>query len=130
MMAAEPYSVLIADDDAGYREALRDIVEPKGYRTYLASNGEEAIEILRGEPVHLAVFDVHMPRLTGLETLQIAHTINALLPCILVTADANQEILRQAFTVRAYSVLPKPVSPNVLLYMIVRALTMNRETHE
>ncbi|MBX9682043.1 MAG: response regulator [Gemmataceae bacterium] len=130
MMTAEPYSVLIADDDAGYREALRDIVEPKGYRTYLASNGEEAIEILRGEPVHLAVFDVHMPRLTGLETLQIAHTINALLPCILVTADANQEILRQAFTVKAYSVLPKPVSPAVLLYTILRALTAYRDTHE
>lgn len=129
-MTAEPYSVLIADDDAGYREALRDIVEPKGYRTYLASNGEEAIEILRGEPVHLAVFDVHMPRLTGLETLQIAHTINALLPCILVTADANQEILRQAFTVKAYSVLPKPVSPAVLLYTILRALTAYRDTHE
>lgn len=129
-MTAEPYSVLIADDDAGYREALRDIVETKGYRTYLASDGEEAIEILRGESVHLAVFDVHMPRLTGLETLQIAHTINALLPCILVTADANQEILRQAFTVRAYSVLPKPVSPNVLLYTIVRALTTYRDMHE
>jgi len=130
MTTAEPYSVLIADDDAGYREALREIVEPKGYRTYLASNGEEAIEILRDQQVHLAVFDVHMPRLTGLETLQIAHTINALLPCILVTADANQEILRQAFTVRAYSVLPKPVSPKVLLYTIFRALTAYRDMHE
>lgn len=128
MMTAEPYSVLIADDDPGYREALREIVEPKGYRTYLASDGEEAIEILRDQPVHLAVFDVHMPRLTGLETLQIAHTINALLPCILVTADANQEILRQAFTVKAYSVLPKPVSPKVLLYTIVRALTAYRDS--
>lgn len=127
MKTAEPYSVLIADDDPGYREALRDIVEPKGYRTYLASCGEEAIDILRGEPVHLAVFDVHMPRLTGLETLQIAHQINAMLPCILVTADANQEIMRQAFSVRAYSVIPKPVSANVLLYTIVRALTAYRE---
>jgi len=116
------YSVLITDDDSSSREALRDIVEPAGYRTFLASSGEEALDIVRDEPVHLALFDMHMPRLTGLETMQLAHEINAVLPCILVTADASDDLMRQAFRVRAYSVIPKPVSPNVLLYTMVRAL--------
>src|SRR4051812_8596119 len=63
----KPYSVLITDDDPGSRETLRDIVETEGYRTILASSGEEALDIAREEPVHLAVFDVHMPRMTGVE---------------------------------------------------------------
>jgi CheY-like chemotaxis protein len=113
---------LITDDDRGSREALREIVEPAGYRAVLASSGEEALDIVREEPVHLALLDMHMPRLTGLETVQLVHQINAVLPCILVTADATEELMRQAFSVRIYSVIPKPVSPNMLLYTMVRAL--------
>ena len=116
------YSILIADDDVGCREALRSIVEPEGYRTFLARSGEEALDILHEEPIDLALFDMHMPRLTGLETLELARQFNALLPCILVTADANEVLLRQAFRARAYSVIPKPVSKHVVLYTVVRAL--------
>jgi CheY-like chemotaxis protein len=118
----KPYSVLITDDDRGSREALRDIVEPAGFRARLASSGEEALDIIREEPVHLALLDMHMPRLTGLETMQLVHQFNAILPCILVTADATEDLMRQAFSVRAYSVIPKPVSPNLLIYTMVRAL--------
>jgi CheY-like chemotaxis protein len=115
-------SVLIADDDDQCRESLREIVEPEGYRTVLASSGEEALEIIRVQSIHLALFDVQMPRMTGVETVQIVHQFNAQLPCILVTANATQEVLRQAFQVRAYSVIPKPVSRHVLLYTMVQAL--------
>src|SRR5271165_6958259 len=98
------YSIVIADDDAPCREALRDIFEPEGYRTFLASSGEEALDIVRDEPVHLALLDMHMPRLTGLETLHLVREINAVLPCILVTADPDEDLIRQAFRARAYSV--------------------------
>jgi two-component system, response regulator PdtaR len=118
----KPYSVLIADDDRDAREVLRDIVEPAGYRAVLASSGEEALDIVREEPIHVGLFDMHMARLTGLETMQLVHQINEILPCILVTADASEDLMRQAFTVRAYSVIPKPVSRNILLYTMVRAL--------
>ena len=118
----KPFSILITDDDPNSRETLRDIVEPEGYRTVLASSAEEAIDIVREEPIHLAMFDMHMPRLTGTEAVQLIHQFNAGLPCILVTADANEGVLREAFQVRVYSVIPKPVSKNVLLYTMVRAL--------
>jgi CheY-like chemotaxis protein len=121
-LEGKPYSVLITDDDPDSRETLRDIVEPEGFRAVLASSGEEAIDIVREMPIHLALLDVHMPRMTGLETLQVVHQINAILPVILVTADANDDVVRQAFNMRAFSVLPKPVSKNTLLYTIVRAL--------
>src|SRR5262245_29180376 len=117
-----PYRILITDDDRGSRESLQSIVEPEGYGTVLAGSGEEALDIVREESIHLAIFDMHMPRLTGLETLELVHQINAMLPCILVTADATEELMRQAFRARAYSVIPKPVSKGVVLYTVVRAL--------
>ena len=59
---------------------------------------------------------------SALETLELVHQIDALLPCILVTADANEMLIREAFRAHAYSVIPKPVSKNVVLYTVVRAL--------
>jgi two-component system chemotaxis response regulator CheY len=118
----KPYSILITDDDRSCREALRDIVEPEGYRTLLASSGEEAVDIVREERVHLALLDMQMPTLTGLETLQFMRQIDAYLPCVFVTAEQNEELMRQALRAHAYSVLAKPVSKHVLLYTVVRAL--------
>jgi two-component system, response regulator PdtaR len=122
MNQSEDFSILITDDDDECRETLREIVEPEGFRTLLAGSGEEAVDIVREESVHLVLLDMHLPRMTGLETLQLVKQINAILPCILVTASADEELMRQAFSVRAYSVIPKPVSKNVLLYTLIRAL--------
>ena len=121
-MVQPNYSILITDDDRRCREALREIMEPEGFRTLLASSGEEALGIVEEEPVHLLLLDVHMPRLTGLETLELVRQFNAMLPCILVTADVDERLMRQAQQARAYSVIPKPVSKNVVLYTVVRAL--------
>lgn len=118
----KPYSVLITDDDSGCREALRDIMEPEGYRTLLASSGEEALDIVREESIHVALFDMNMPKLSGLETLELVRQINALLPVILVTADRTEALMRQALRAQAYSVIAKPVSKHIVLYTVVRAL--------
>jgi DNA-binding NtrC family response regulator len=117
-----PYTILITDDDRGVREALAEVVESKGFRPYQAKCGEEAIEIVQAEPVHLALLDMHMPGLTGLETLQLVRQVNCLLPAILITADATLELMRQAFNAHVYSVIPKPVNKNVVLTTVLRAL--------
>ena len=122
MTATRPCSILITDDDRDSRETLRDIVAPQGYRTILAASGEEALEIVHVEPIHLVLLDMHMPRLTGLETIQLMHQENSVLPCILVTADADAGLIRQALNAQVFSVIPKPVSKNVVLYTVVRAL--------
>lgn len=123
-MVATPqrYSILITDDDRGVRETLGELVETRGFRPVLAEHGEQALEIVQHEPIHLALLDYQMPRLTGLETLQLVRQVNALLPAILITADATRELMREAFQAHVFSVLPKPVNPHVVLTMVVRAL--------
>lgn len=130
MVAAEqrPYSILITDDDSSCREALREIVEPQGYQTYLASSGEEAVEIVRFHVVHAVLLDMHMPTLTGLDTMRLVRQIREQLPCILVTADATDGLIRQALNDHAYSVIPKPVNKHLVLHTVVRALHRYHES--
>jgi len=124
VLVKEPrrYSILIADDDERCREGLREIVEPEGFTTMVAGSGEEALEIVESQPVHLVVCDMYMPRLTGLETLQMVRQRDDRLPFILVSAAVDDHLMRQALSARAYSVIAKPVSKNIFLYTVVRAL--------
>ncbi len=116
------YSILVADDDRVARDTLRDIIDPLGYRTLLAEDGAEALEIVQQQIIHVALFDVHMPKLTGLETLEMIRQFNQMLPVILITADSSAGLMRQAFQAHAYSVLPKPVNKNMVLQTLTRAL--------
>jgi two-component system, response regulator PdtaR len=122
METQSPFSVLLADDDRLQLDTLQEILEPQGFLTLRASDGEEALEIVRQEIVHVALFDVHMPKLTGLETLQLLRQFNILVPVILITADSSSALLRQAIQASASSVIPKPVSKNVVLYTLTKVL--------
>lgn len=122
----QPYSILVADDDGAARDALRAIIDPLGYHTLLAVDGAEALEIVRHEIIHAALFDVHMPNLTGLEALQMLRQFNLDLPVILITADSSAGLMRQAFQAHAYSVIPKPVNKNMVLHTLIRALGKTR----
>src|SRR5262245_9198125 len=116
------YSILIADDDSNCREALRDIMVAAGFQALLAGSGEEALDIVRDRTVHLLLLDMHMPTLTGLETLMMVRQVRGLLPAILVTGDASETVVRQAYQAHVFSVVPKPVSRHVVLYTVTRAL--------
>lgn len=109
-MTGENLSILITDDDRGLREALAGVLQPQGFRTFLAGDGEEALEIVRNESVHLLLVDMHMPKLTGLETLEQVRRIQIQLPCILMSADADQALVEKALAAQVFSVLSKPIS--------------------
>lgn len=116
------YTILITDDDPGSRRSLASLLQDRGFSTVEAASGEEAIEIVRVQIVHLLFTDMHMPRMTGLEALQQVRLINELLPAILVTADVTRELMRQALQAQVYSVIPKPVNKNVVMHTMLRAL--------
>ena len=116
------FSILVTDDDRGSRDTLAQMLKDRGFSTITATSGEEAIEIVRVETIHLVFFDMHMPRMTGLEALQQVRLFNEILPAILVTADATREVIRQALQAHVYSVLPKPVNKSLLLHTLARAL--------
>jgi DNA-binding NtrC family response regulator len=121
-MLVETPSLLITDDDPGFRETLQVIFEPKGFRTLLAGDGEEALKIVHNETVHLVLLDMHMPKLTGLETLRLLKEFRAMLPCILLSAQLDEMIVQQAQRAHAYLVLSKTVTVGQITGAVRQAL--------
>ena len=117
-----PYSILITDDDPVARETLREIVAPQGYRTLMAESGEEALDLIREHEVHLALMDMHLPRLSGLETLALVRQMKGTIPAILITADQDENLMRRALSEHAFCVLAKPVSKHVVIYVVHKAI--------
>ncbi len=103
-------NILIADDDRDFRESLGEVFSRRGFSTRLAADGCEAVEIVQNHAgLHLVILDVHMPRLSGLEALtQIRQRFAATLPCILMSAQLDEAIVRQAEELKTSSVLAKP----------------------
>ncbi len=116
------FTVMVTDDDPGSREALGTVLASHGLNVVEAKSGEEAIDLVRVELVHLIFFDMHMPRMTGLEALQQVRLFNELLPAILMSADVTRELVRAAHQAQVYSVIPKPVNKGVVLHTLTRAL--------
>jgi DNA-binding NtrC family response regulator len=115
------FRLLIADDDAGFRETVQEILTPR-FETIAVESGEAAIEVVRQSPVHLILTDEHMPALGGVETVSIVRSIKADLPCILITADLTEDLRRRAELIRFYAVLEKPPHPQRLLQTVENAL--------
>jgi len=121
-MLVETPSLLITDDDLGFRQTLQGVFEPQGFRTLLAGDGEEALEIVRQQDVHIVLLDMHMPKLTGLETIRRLKQLKSLLPCILMSAQLDDFLIEQAHRAQAYSVLAKPVTCRQITAIVRQAL--------
>lgn len=113
--------LLLADDDDGFRETVCEILEPH-FETIAVCSGEEAIDVVERQVVHVALFDVHMHAMNGVETVRVAREIRANLPCILITSDVTDYLRQQARLAHAFSVLTKPPEKHELLSTIDAAL--------
>jgi len=121
-MTVETPSILITDDDFQFRDTLRGVLEPHGYHTLLADDGEQACEIIERESIHLLLMDVHMPKLSGLETLRRVKKFRSALPCILLSARWDDSLRAEALAADAFSLLAKPVRRDDLTRSVEAAL--------
>ncbi len=111
---AGSFSLLITDDDKSCRDSLREILELKGYTTYLASCGREAIKIARSEELHVLILDAHLPDYSGLETFNIIKKeISISIPCIFISGDISKELQINLINANAYTLIPKPINVNI-----------------
>jgi two-component system, OmpR family, phosphate regulon response regulator PhoB len=114
--------VLIADDDPDIRMLVRLRLERSGYTVIAANDGLDALELAtRCEP-DLAIFDVSMPGLSGVEVTRILREQQATFPVILLTAHAREADVAAGEQAGANAYVTKPFSPQELESR-VRALT-------
>jgi len=119
---ADPATLLIADDDPGLRESLERTLTREGYHVVLASDGNAALERLRGGGIDLVLTDLKMPGLTGIEVLRAAKAIAPDVDVILLTAFGTVEEAVRAMKDGAYDFLTKPFQRAQVLRLIRGAL--------
>lgn len=103
-------NILICDDEKDIVNALKIYLEPSGHTLFEAYNGEEALEILERETIHLLLLDIMMPVLDGIETLtRIRKTSNV--PVIMLTAKSEDADKVLGLNLGADDYITKPFSP-------------------
>ena len=119
----ENFNILITDDDDNCRYSLKNIFEPEGYVTYLASCGREAVEIAKQNFLHILIIDIHLPDFSGLDTFAfIKEEKKILIPCIFVSADTSKELKMDAIEANAYTFIPKPINKEMIKYAVEQSI--------
>jgi CheY-like chemotaxis protein len=112
--------VLVVDDDAAIRESVVEILGDEGYDVREASNGQEALRRLRGEPAPpcLILLDLMMPIMDGFQfrSEQLADRALSDVPVVVMSADGN--VSRKAASLSAAGALRKPLHLSELLQVV------------
>jgi len=120
----KPGIILVADDSITTRSLLRSVLEVGGYKVRTAADGDEALRLLRSEPVHLLVSDVRMPRLDGFSLIARlrADPRTAHIPVVLFSSSDSEEDRRRGMASGANAFLSKGAFDRGHLVDVVRNL--------
>jgi DNA-binding NtrC family response regulator len=117
--------ILIADDDPGVQIALRATLQADGYQTVAVTDGRAAMSALLNDRFDLAILDLAMPELDGLQVLnnlQLRRPTHALPPVLILTAHGSITAALDSARHGAFDFLHKPISPDSLRTAVTRAL--------
>lgn len=118
--------VLVADDDNAQRFMLEELMKREGYDVVSARDGVEAVAKVREEDFDLAILDIKMPRMDGIQALREIHSIRPHLIVVMVTAYGTTETALQAVKEGAYDYFTKPYNVDELRLVVRRAIEKQR----
>ncbi|QIL20652.1 ATP-binding protein [Thermomonas sp. HDW16] len=114
-----PLHVLIADDHAANRMVLQGVLQKAGHRILMVDDGEVALDALAADSFDLAIVDLHMPRLSGIDLLRQLRVMEAgsrdRTPIVVLSADATPESVLACTNAGARAYIPKPFAVSKLL---------------
>lgn len=104
------YNILICDDQPDIVSALRIYLSSEGYQLFEAANGQQALDIMQKEEIHLVLLDVMMPVMDGLTATQKIREFSNI-PIILLTAKSELDDKVQGLNAGADDYITKPFEP-------------------
>ncbi len=117
---------LIVDDDSTLRLVIRTVLEKRGFLVLEAEDGLMGVEMVQRHPdIGVAILDVNMPRMGGIEALEKIKAVNPSIFCIVATAYSNTKDAISAIRHGAYDYLQKPVDPDRLSRLLDKATAAN-----
>jgi len=129
-MTAAPATVLIADDDPIALELLGEVLTSEGHRVRAAAGGEECLRLAAAEPVDLAIVDLRMPDVDGVQVLRRLASIQPGVPVLILTAFATIDTAIEAIREGAYDYLSKPFRMEEVKLVVRRTLEARRLARE
>lgn len=115
--------ILIAEDDAHIARVMSIWLTRHGHQTICVSNGREALDLIKLQPVDLVISDMNMPELDGLGFVKaLREFAGDRLPVIVLSARCDQQELMDALSSYGVTVYPKPFLPSYMVTEIHRQL--------
>jgi two-component system chemotaxis response regulator CheY len=114
--------IIIIDDSQTVRQEVRGLLAGAGYEIIEAEDGVEGAEAIRGnESASLAICDVNMPRLGGLEMLESLRADGRTgIPVVMLTTEGRPDLIERARASGAKGWIVKPFKPNLLLAAVAK----------
>ena len=115
--------ILIVDDQETILFFLRERLEQLGFATFSASNGSEALMLLKKDSFQGILLDLEMPVMDGLTLLSHIRKQSNAVPVIVMSADPTRTAMIKAIEAGARDYLTKPISYEILKYKCLRLFT-------
>ena len=114
--------ILIVDDDPAHLQMLRTVLKSMGHEVESATDGENAIQMVKEKPFDLILMDVRMAHIGGIEALRQIKELNPAIPIIIMTAYSSVDTAVEAMKLGAYDYLTKPLNFEELELILERAM--------
>ena len=121
------YNILIVEDEVDIARAIEAYLNNQGYKTFMAGNGIEGLEVLSKEEIHLAIVDVMMPKMDGWEVCREVRK-NSKVPIIMLTARGDERDELLGFDLGVDEYISKPFSPKILVARVEAILRRTGQT--
>lgn len=114
--------ILVIDDEDGICRGIKRSLEPEGYQVKVCHDGQQGLDYIREKEIDLALIDVKIPGISGLDLIGLIHDMDPEIICIIITGYATIEMAVSAIKQGAYDFLTKPFSVDVLLLAVNQGL--------
>lgn len=110
-------TILVVDDSTSLRQIVKLALSGVGYQVLEATDGQAALSMLDGRPISMAVCDVNMPLMNGIEFVKSLKALNQykFMPVLMLTTESQQEKMDAGKAAGARAWMVKPFSPSQLV---------------
>lgn len=124
------YNILVIDDEEIVRNSMKEWLEQGGYGVYLASDGEEALRLVKEKKLNIIIVDLKLPGMDGMGVFREAKKINPNIYAIFITAYGTVESAVIAMKEGAYDFIEKPFCPERIELLIKKIIEHYNLTQE
>ena len=124
------FKILVLEDDKLFASTLEDFLNEEGFAVDLAFNGEQCLDLNYENKYDLYIFDINVPKISGLELLKQLKNAGDETPAIFLTSYKDKDTLQQAFLNGCDDYLKKPIDLDELILRIKALLKRNKKQFE